>query len=141
MKKLLLSSTVLFLFSASILIFQVSCKKEANADTQQKTSTEQEKIVLLRKYENGTLSLYTVKIDGTNLKKLSLSFPSNVKLYDIEAKITADGKQIVFTGEFTYNDNDSFNIRSYTTTYTCDIDGHNLKEIENLSGYWMQDVY
>jgi len=33
MKKLLLSSIVLLLFTISILLFQVSCKKEANAQT------------------------------------------------------------------------------------------------------------
>jgi hypothetical protein len=33
MKKLLLSSIVLFLFSASMVLFQISCKKEAKAET------------------------------------------------------------------------------------------------------------
>ena len=46
MKKLLLSSIILLLFSSSILIFQVSCQKEAKADTN--NITQQNKIIYIK---------------------------------------------------------------------------------------------
>lgn len=136
MKKLLLSTVVLFLFSASILIFQLSCKKSANA-TKIGTQSQPSGLILLKRYKpnnNYVSSLYTSNLDGSNLKEIPLEAPLDGLSMNIrEAKFTADGKNIVF--EIFINEKVGTTNLYPTKVYTCAINGSNLKELSNLAGH------
>ncbi|MBL0079228.1 MAG: hypothetical protein IPP53_08940 [Bacteroidetes bacterium] len=121
MKKLLLSSIVLLLFSCSILIFEVSCQKEAKADTNY--ITQQNKIVYLKEFpiENGQDEIWTANIDGTNQKRYSINFPAN---YELDAEngnitLTPDNQKIIF----------ALDVNRVAGIYSCNIDGSNLVKI------------
>lgn len=120
MRKILLSSIILFLFSASIVLFQISCKKDAKADVI--TANGNLGVILYGKrvFNDTADELWTSNYDGTNQKKLNIAFPSARRLND--AYLSPDGKLIVL---------DLYEIpnEGVRHTYTCLIDGSNFKEI------------
>ena len=65
MKKLLMSSIVLFLFSVSILMFQISCSDDVMANTD--TFESEKEIVVSVEYEN-TAGIVVMNIDGSDQK-------------------------------------------------------------------------
>jgi hypothetical protein len=73
MKKLLLSSIVLFLFSASIMMFQVSCQKDANARINELHNKTK---LIYTKSSSGKAEIWIANIDGTNPTKVPISLPS-----------------------------------------------------------------
>jgi Tol biopolymer transport system component len=124
MKKLLLSSIILLLFSCSILIFQVSCQKEANAGTNNITTMN--KIVYMN-YDDitGLYEIYTSNLDGTNNTKVPITIPSGLKMNDAVA-ITPDGNKLIFTLR---NINSSTPNHIGGSVYTCKLDGSELTKI------------
>lgn len=129
MKKLLLSSIVLFLFSASILMFQASCKKEANASKMPGIQSENLGILLISKMdENNRYRHYTSDYDGKNIKEINI--PINIKHFE-RVRLSPDGKTVV--------------IMEYPSMdiYTCSTDGSNLKKVFSGSetGYFFEEVY
>ena len=95
MKKLLLSSLVLLMFSSSLIIFQMSCSKVAEANVNNINQTN--KIIFSKVNSLTDVSeLWTANIDGTNQKKIQLNLPTN-KEYAGEATITPDGSKIIFS--------------------------------------------
>lgn len=124
MKKLLLSSIVLFLFSASIMLFQISCQKQVNANPNQ--ITQQNKFVYAKL--NATSDIWTINIcniDGTNNTVVPISLPSGVK-YNGDVAITADGSKIIFSARNITNTNIGY-------LYSCNIDGSGLTKILDSS--------
>jgi len=121
MKKLLLSSIVLLLFSFSILLFQVSCQKEANANTNN-TTTTQNKILFVKSQTGQPREIWTANIDGTNQQKVNITIPSGKTIDDETVEITADGSKIVLV---------LWNNATPSTgdIYTCNIDGSDLTKI------------
>lgn len=128
MKKLLMGSVALTLFSISMLIFQMSCKKEANAQTTT-TGLTQLNLILYKKVSvvggmNTDKSLWTCSVDGTNHKKVNISVAAGQFIG--EADLTPDGKKIILvignesTGE--------------SKLYSCLVDGSNLTQISTLTG-------
>ncbi|MCB0509036.1 MAG: hypothetical protein KDD21_12135 [Bacteroidetes bacterium] len=133
MKKLLLSSIILLLFSSSILIFQVSCQKEAKADTN--NITQQNKIIyikaILASNEN---EIWTANIDGTNQQRVAINFPANYELEDDGGSITLtpDNQKIIF----------AMSVNNVRQVYSCNIDGSNLtKIIEDGAGHYSIVAY
>ncbi len=122
MKKLLLSSIVLLLFSCSILIFQVSCQKEALADT--KNTTQLNKIAYTKSDTAGVSEIWTSNNDGTNQQKVNISLPAN---YYIRQSVTVsnNGTLLIFPVETAILNSgvDAGYI------YSCNLDGSNLKRI------------
>lgn len=122
MKKLLLSSVVLFLFSASILMFQMSCKKEAKADN---LSVIQNDVKQLGKilYTTGPLSdikVFMCNYDGSDKQQINLTFPEGIVFFN-SLYLSPDGKKIfssISTGTST---------NSKIQIYSWDIDGGNRK--------------
>lgn len=119
MKKLLLSSIVLFLFSASILLFQISCQKQVNANPNQ--ITQQNKLVYIKGFGGSTDAVWTSNIDGTNQTRIPITFPSGLSLENGQVTITPDGSKIVlvlagFSPDVKY-------------IYTCNLDGSNLTKV------------
>lgn len=131
MRKILLSSIILFLFSASIVLFQISCKKDAKADVI--TASTNGKI-LFSKYSNGlppkTQELWSINQDGTNPKNIYINLPIGFE-YDVEdLKINSDGTKIFLK---IYDEG----------IYSCSINGGDLtKVLENKnSGLWLNGIY
>ena len=126
MKKLLLGTIVLALFSLSICIFQMSCKKEATASINSPNSQIQINIVLYAigygggpEYTNSKASEYwTMNYDGTNKKKFPLNFISGFQ-YSMNPRLSPDGKMIFFS---TMSSGKAY-------LCSCSIDGSNLKTL------------
>ena len=125
MKKLLLSSIILLLFSCSILLFQVSCQKEANAQTNSNGIIQSNKILYAVGYQGGpgvvnsaAKEYWIMNYDGTNATKIPLTFDSNFS-YTMYPKISPDGKTIFFSASSSY--------KAYL--YSCSVDGTNLRTL------------
>ena len=124
MKKLLLSSIVLLLFSFSILLFQVSCQKEANANTN--NITQLNKIVYIKEIDGSPerTELWISDIDGNNQTKIPVTFPFDYQFSSIS--LTTDGSKVIFS---VVNDTTR---NGYI--YSCKTDGSNLtKLVENIA--------
>lgn len=120
MKKILLSTVVLLAFSLSIIIFQVSCKKEATAQSSQTSSLG---VFLYTIHNDNTLTTeyYIANNDGTNSKKVIINLPTGLKIASYNsARLTPDGKTIIFS---------AVNSAIKTFIYSTSIDGTNLKRI------------
>ena len=116
MKKLLLSSIVLFIFSLSILIFQISCKKSAKADQpQETTSAIAGKILYMVDNGSNNASFWTANYDGTDKQKLNITLPSGYN-YVYHFRISPDGKKIIIG----FDPSD---------IYSCNIDGSDMKKV------------
>lgn len=133
MKKILLSSAVLTIFAISIIIFQLSCKKTAEAQNGGTTSNSSAGIVLYDVRTDTKDEIWKVNIDGTGNQKVNIVLPANVEFNIGDGgnyRLTADAKKIVFNAEN--------NITNKTQLYICNIDGSNLKliiegsDIDNL---------
>ncbi|WP_293298815.1 hypothetical protein [Pedobacter sp. UBA4863] len=137
MKKLLLSSIALFLFSAAIVMFQMSCKKEAKADTVPTTEFDGLKQLGKILYRiSGTDDFYLANYDGSGKQKLNIGLPtgfSKTKHDSIdEVHLSPDGKKMFV----------KFYIGSANgwVLYSYDADGSNMKKVlEGLDNFF--DVY
>jgi len=141
MKKILMGSAVLTALSLSIIAFQVSCSKTANAQTG--GGNPQAGIVLFTKlninnacgdYTSDSMGsmpeYWTVNYDGTNAKKLPIPFQSGW-LYSNSPRLSPDGKTIFFAAWQPINNNSG----SYIAyLFSCSIDGTNLKTLQTLTG-------
>lgn len=125
MKKLLLGSMALLLFSSAILIFQISCSKSVQAGTSE--PPQQNKILYFKSgtAANGYGEIWTANYDGSNQKKIEISLPSGVTLsVDGGPKLSPDRQTIFFNVRETINPSD---IRFHI--YSCKIDGTNLHRV------------
>jgi len=105
MRKLLLSSIVLLIFS----IF-VSCQKGAN------------KIVFVKDFE-----IWTANIDGTNAQQIA-TIPNNGD----NIRISTNGSKIIFAFSSSYFMIEKNSPLYYSDVYSCNIDGSDLKKIMSL---------
>ena len=137
MKKLLLGSLALTMFSATIILFELSCKKTANAQsstTSQITILDKSLITGSVRTQTGstkdslgrvtpiysyTTVFYTVQNDGSNLTQINFTLPSG--LYALpSARLTPDGKKMIFQVS---------DANGNTSLYSCLIDGSNVKKV------------
>jgi hypothetical protein len=120
MKKILLSTIVLTAFSLSIVLFQLSCKKEAKAQSTQSV-VQQGKIIFVK---SGTpLSLWIANYDGSDQQEIQLALPVGSSVDGISS-ISPDRKTLFVP---VYNG-------SGDDIYTCNVDGSNLKKIISNAG-------
>jgi len=130
MRKLLLSSIVLLIFSASVFLFQVSCQKEAKAQT-----PANNKIVYVKSYqvEIGTKPVYELwiaKADGTNQQKVNITLPSDYEKEISNPVFSPDGTQILFNAYWI-----GIKPEGYTdplngvNILSCNLDGSNVRTI------------
>lgn len=132
MKRLLYSSAVLLLFSASLIISQMSCQKEAQAQNTGGSSSTATQLNLLLFSEmdmrNGDkVSLWTSNADGSNKKQVPVSVPAGWTLSP-DAQLSPDGKVVIFT-IYRYN--------GTTGTFqmgSVNVDGSNQKIIHDYTG-------
>jgi hypothetical protein len=141
MRKLLLSAITLFLFSASIFVFQVSCQKDAVAENNQINEDgfillekESQEIVRYQLDSAGNNNpiyeyrqrLYKMKYDGTNLTEINLNLPSNYK-YIGDAYLNPQQNKLVFRAITT----DALTNPNYTSAiFISDINGNNVVKIK-----------
>jgi len=135
MKKLLLSTIVLLAFSLSIVLFQLSCKKDAKAasTTLSTQVAQQNKLLYLKDIYGGAASgnaydsaqLWMANYDGTDQQEVSVALPTGyVIVLGQTIKLSPDGKTI-FLDAFSPGNN-------YPTTstqwsiYACNLDGTNV---------------
>ncbi len=132
MKKILLSTIVLTAFSCSIILFQVSCKKSADAATSNSNVavTQQSKIIYTKNLPvSGSTGAYYCEIwianyDGSNAQKINITLPSGLFVdYTTFVKLSPDQKTIFFRVADVNNDNNG------TGFYSSNIDGTNAKLI------------
>jgi hypothetical protein len=125
MKKLLLSSMILFLFSTSIMMFQVSCQKNANAKIN--GTTQQNKIVF-RRATDVSSEIWIANSDGSNQQRINFSLLLNEKMGEVA--ISPDGTKIFIPT--------SEKVGNYyrARLYTIDINGNNKTEVikDSLTG-------
>lgn len=138
MKKLLYSSVVMLLFSFSIILFQVSCQKEATADTNGISATQINKVIfsIIPQIYNG-MKLWTPEIwlcnyDGTGATKVNIVLPNGIGMFGMEPqfKLSPDGQKIFFLAgplqSIYYPD---LMTGQNKDLYVCNVDGTNIKLI------------
>jgi len=142
MKKILLSTAVLTVFSLSVILFQISCKKSADAATPSTSTSVQQENKILYSTDEGTVvngfnieKLHTANYDGTNVTDINLVLPAGVSLvhahnaaYYGNPCISPDHKTIFFEVVIKGTSNAvSFAI------YSCNIDGSNPHQISTTN--------
>jgi Tol biopolymer transport system component len=150
MKNIFKGSIVLIIFSFSIIIFNISCKKESIAQTNTPyvlpkatssslggvivgsglsvttdgtISTQPLGILIFYKTsEDGLNQFWTSNYDGTNQKKISISsMPSDESIAYDAISFSPDGKKIFFNA---YKQNGTGR-----STYSCNADGTGLVKL------------
>ncbi|MBO9731809.1 MAG: hypothetical protein J7623_24420 [Chitinophaga sp.] len=134
MKKLLLGTLVLLAFNAAVIITQMSCNKDAKADTPAPgtTALKQLDLVLFLNYGKGanneiTSEVWTCKLDGTGKTKVNITLPAKIKVGE-EASLTPDGKTIVFGAYEIVSTTPNYKEKD-AGIYTCPIEGGIAKKI------------
>ena len=124
MKKVLLGSAVLTAFSLSIIAFQLSCQKSVSAQT---TGYKPLNILLytVEQPPAYTIQLWTANTDGTDQQQIPVSLPSGYVISSSDARLTMDGKTVIFVVSPSIGGNSSL--------YSCSLDGSNLKLIVQTS--------
>ena len=147
MKKLLLGSILLTIFSLSVILFQISCQKTVLADGSEQPSPSvallSKPVITVNTVQNGvdslgnpkynqteftTLELYIVNENGLN--KLNVSLPDQEFIW-LNARLSNNGKTIMFGS--------IHKTRGYTGVYSCNIDGSNLRKVAD-ENYRLEDL-
>lgn len=130
MKKLLLGSATLLVFSASIVIFQMSCSKESFAND----SNNEGRILYVRQDSEET-ALWSMKTNGTGDHKININLPAGWSLQNSGFARVTDNK-IIFLA---YNQDE---VRQ--AFFTCNINGGNVIKIKDgpaFTNMYIEDVY
>lgn len=123
MKKLILGSFALLMFSASILMFQISCKKSAEAETPVKPLNN--KVVFLQYRHNAGTEIWTMNYDGTGKVKVNVVLSAGQSIND-EVRLSPDGRKLFFIVSSGTNETYKEDL------YSCDIDGGNLTKLYDM---------
>ena len=132
-----MGSIALTMFSISMILFQLSCKKEANAQTTTTSLTQLNKLIYSYSYDNYVTEIWTSNYDGTNQTKVNITLPTGVYFTHQEERncsLSPDGKKIFFLAGAAYSFNG--NTYPYTLTpsiYSCDFDGSNVVKVINAT--------
>jgi Tol biopolymer transport system component len=116
MKKLLQSSIILFLFSASLLMVDISCKKQANAKVN--AITNEGKIV----YLSNEGKLWIMNNDGTDRHEIPVAIPSTHQVSNGPIAVSGDGTKIIFTLATNA-------VPTKFDLFTCNMDGADVTRI------------
>jgi hypothetical protein len=133
MKKLLYSSVVLLLFSFSIILFQVSCQKEADAKNENNTSVQNKFIYTVLIPGTNNWQYWTANIDGGNHQPITISLPSGQTL-SYSCKLTPDAQKIIFL---------AWGGASKYYIYSASINGSNVTLLRELTAQQVEinDTY
>ncbi|SKA06093.1 hypothetical protein SAMN04488128_102533 [Chitinophaga eiseniae] len=123
MKKLILGSFALLMFSASMLIFQISCKKSAEAETP--VVPLNNKVVFLQYRHNVGTEIWMMNYDGTGKVKVNVALSAGQSIND-EVRLSPDGRKLFFIVSSGSNETYKEDL------YSCDIDGRNLNKLYDM---------
>jgi hypothetical protein len=123
MKTLLKSSIVLMVFSLSIILFNISCEKKAEAQPNTTITTVQNVgLVFFRKDGDKDNEFWKANYDGTNQVKITVaSIPAGMEFDTVSIRVSPDGKKVFFN---LYSA--SLNQQNM---YSCNIDGTGITKI------------
>lgn len=93
MKKLLMSSVIMIVFSIATVVTQVSCQKTAVAQSGGGTVTATPLDLMVFAQGN---SIYTAKTDGANKTLIPITMPTGLSMGG-DVRLTADGAYVIFT--------------------------------------------
>ena len=130
MKKIILSSAVLLLFSISIMIFQMSCRKEAAAGSNGISATQLNKVIYtkFRSNQSPISEIWVCNYDGTGVSKVNVILPSGVYFSGAGMPVMSpDGKKIFFTAS-PDGHSDTGDL------YSCNADGTGCALVVSSSG-------
>ena len=131
MKTLFKSSVLLLLFSFSLLVFNLSCKKESIAQNTS-TSIQNLGILVFSKAGDKVNEFWTSKYDGSGQIKITItSITSTGEIVKDNIQISPDGKKFFFIA----NTNPT-NPSSMDAIYSCNIDGSGVtKLVDNIDEF------
>ena len=127
-----MASAVLFLFSASIMMFQISCSKTASAGTNGLSGTASKIVYFERDNTPNSTKLYIKNSDGTGLSSvINVSLPSSYTSLDNNS-VSTDGTNIYLIAYKTGS----------SCIFRCDMNGASPKIItETLGLNYGFDIY
>lgn len=131
MKTLFKSSVLLLLFSFSLLVFNLSCKKESIAQNTS-TSIQNLGILVFSKAGDKANEFWTSKYDGSGQIKITItSITITGEIVKDNIQISPDGKKFFFIA----NTNPT-NPSSMDAIYSCNIDGSGVtKLVDNIDEF------
>ena len=126
MKKLFLGSVALLTFSLAIIVFQISCSRDAFADNGDDGPNKGKLVLYMVNNTQATVharSLWLMNSDGTDRRQVNIVFPGDE--YDISegGRLVDGGKKIIFVAA-KVNESEQFAI-----VYKCDLNGSGLTEL------------
>lgn len=124
MKKILLTSGALSILSLSIVIFQISCQKEVQAQSGTSGVVQQNKIIFYKSFASGDDyygEIWTANYDGRNQKKIAITLPAGIVISERPSAIVSpDGSKLFFSAGPN---------KVWGDIYSCNIDGGNAVKI------------
>jgi len=124
MKRILLSTIILTGFTLSIILFEISCKKSANAQSSV-TITQEGKVLFI----NPDGSIGVANYDGTNQQTLNIVLPTGLIMYPYFGSLSiSPDHQTIFFGVQTTGGTGT-NSKFYG--YSCNRDGGNVRKVTN----------
>lgn len=118
MKKFILSSLTLIVLACSITLFQMSCHKDAIAETEDNV-IQQNKIVYTKRVQENPREIWIANYDGSNQNRININLPSGYDISNDVVKISPDYKTLFFIA---YKGCDY-------SLFKCNLDGSNLLKI------------
>jgi hypothetical protein len=144
MKKILMGSAVLTALSLSIIAFQVSCSKTANAQTGS-VNTQQNKVLYTvtdstYPYVGNGYTIWSANYDGTNAQKINVNLPAGILLgtddyVEAYVRLSPDGKTMFFPA---MEQVDGYGIQ---IEYSSSVDGTNAKQMKINNNAIVQFAY
>lgn len=139
MKKLLMGAIVLSCFAIALTLFQMSCKKDATAQTGS-SATQLNKVIFVKSlFVNGSYTgvceIWTCNYDGTGVAKVNITLPSGVYYSDgMIPAMSPNGQKIFFTASTLTGNTSSGNTPFYGDLYSCNSDGTSVTKIVDRAG-------
>lgn len=138
MRKLLMGSLALLVFSIAVIIFQASCSKEVRANDDHNGGGNNSNSVLYRRVDpnNGATELWSMNTNGNNRHKINIVLPQDYYLEG--ARIVDNGQKIVFVA---VKLNETDNLRTF---FKCNLNGSNVTALytgQQFEEFVLQDVY
>ena len=127
MKKLLLGSAALLIFSCSLIVFQISCRKEAKAQTPLSGTNK----ILYSKRAFGNFDYafeyWIADYDGSNATRIPLNVPG---WRVTSVKLSPDATKIIFDAM----DSTLLATGNGSEIFSADIDGANVRQVTHDNG-------
>lgn len=137
MKKILMGSFVLTALSLSIIAFQLSCSKTADAQTGGSGTglSQLNKIIYAKANSNSQFEIWTSNYDGSNQVKVDFTIPIDYVLDATrsEFRLSPDGKAAFI--KLKQSSNGIYSI------FSCKVDGSNLTKIVSGNGNSFPNQY